>query len=95
MSKSESAFKLLYTEMIKNNGNFGNVKEAFKKPIKCFVKEAFPFFLVSDGFFAVPLNFTKGAIDEFKSKFSNVNIVDLSEKVIVINKWHLEMKKAS
>ena len=71
------------------------VNKDFKKHLKCYVKESFPHFLVTDGFFYVPLYFTKEAISEFRSKFSNVNITDLEEKVIVINSWHLEMKKVN
>jgi len=66
-----------------------------KKPIKCFVKESFPHFLVTDGFFFVPAYFTNDAVKEFKSKFSNVNIVDLKDKVIVLSEWSLETKKVN
>lgn len=71
------------------------MKDSLKKPIKCFVKESFPHFLVSDGYFFVPCYFTDAAIKSFKSKHSNINIVDLAEKVIVLSKWSLEMKKVN
>jgi hypothetical protein len=95
MSKSDSAFKQLYTEMFNQKGDFSKIKADLKKPIKCYVKESFPYFLVSDGYFFVPCYFTKGAIDHFRKHYSNASIVDLADKVIVISKWHLEMKKCS
>ena len=98
MSKShasQSAFKQLYTEMFNQGGDFSKVSKDLKKPIKCYVKESFPHFLVSDGYFFVPVYFTKEAVSEFKSKFSNVQITDLIERVIVLNNWSLEMKRVN
>jgi hypothetical protein len=71
------------------------VSKDLKKPIKCYVKESFPHFLVSDGYFFVPVYFTKEAVSEYKSKFSNVHITDLQERVIILNTWHLEMKRVN
>jgi len=99
MSKGQqansSAFKQLYTEIFNQGGDFGKVNSNLKKPIKCYVKESFPHFLVSDGYFFVPCYFTKEAVTEFHSKFSNVHIVDLAEKVIVLNNWTLEMRRVN
>ena len=96
MSKqNQSAFKQLYTEMINQNGDFNKVNKDLKKPIKCFVKESYPYFLVTDGYFFVPAYFTNEAVKDFHSKFGNVNIVDLHDKVIVLNSWHLEMRKVN
>lgn len=92
---SQSAFKQLYTEVFNQGGDFNKVSKDLKKPIKCYVKESFPHFLVSDGYFFVPVYFTKEAVSEFKSKFSNVHITDLAEKVIVLNNWSLEMRKVN
>lgn len=90
-----SAFKQLYSEMFAKDGNFGSVKDSFKKPLKCFVKETFPYFLVSDGFFYVQAYFTKDAVTDFKKKFSSVNICDLTNKVVVLTDWHLEMRRSN
>jgi hypothetical protein len=95
MSKGDSAFKSLFTEMIKQNGNYSAIKADLKKPIKCIVKEAFPYFLVTDGYFYVPAYFTKGAVDQLRKSTPNINIVDLEGKVIVINKWQLEIKRVN
>ena len=94
-SGNESAFKQLYTEMFKQGGDFSKIGKSMQKPIKCYVKESFPHFLVTDGYFFVPCYFTKEALTEFKQKFSNVHIVDLQDKVIVLNHWTLEMKKVN
>jgi hypothetical protein len=94
MSK-QSAFKQLYSEIFNQGGDFSKVNKDFRKPLKCYVKESFPHFLVSDGYFFVPAYFTKEALSEFKAKFSNVNVVDLKDKVIVFNNWTLEMKKVN
>ena len=86
-----SAFKQLYSDMFKNAEN-PNIP---KKTIKCYVKESFPHFLVTDGFFYVACYFTKKAIDEFHSKFSNMNITDLRSRVIIISEWTLEMNRVN
>nr|AAG35196.1 telomere-binding protein beta subunit [Oxytricha trifallax] len=100
MSKSQqvqqqSAFKQLYTELFNNGGDFGKVSNNLKKPLKCYVKESYPHFLVTDGYFFVTPYFTKEAVTEFHSKFPNVNIVDLHDKVIVINNWSLELRRVN
>lgn len=66
-----------------------------KKSIKCYVKESFPHFLVTDGFFYVVAYFTKSAISEFKSKNPNINIVDLAGKVVILNDWSLELHRVN
>jgi len=86
-----SAFKQLYSEMIKNGGDWNSPK----KTIKCYVKESFPHFLVTDGYFYVACYFTKKAVDEFHSKYSNLNITDLRSRVIVIQDWTLEMARVN
>lgn len=92
-----SAFKQLYSQMINSEGNLASVQNTFKdgtgkvKKIKCFVKEAYPHFLVTDNHFYIPCYFTKKAVDGFKSTHSNVNITDLKSKVVEIGDWSLEM----
>ena len=92
-----SAFKQLYSQMINTGGNLASVQNNFKdkdgkvKKIKCFVKEAFQHFLVTDNHFYVPCYFSKRAVDGFKSAHSGVNIIDLKSKVIEISDWSLEM----
>lgn len=86
-----SAFKQLYSEMFKSGGT----ATPTNKNIKCYVKESFPHFLVTDGFFYVPCYFTKKAVDEFHSKFGNLNITDLRSRVIVIQDWSLDMQRVN
>jgi hypothetical protein len=98
MSKApaqQSAFKQLYTEVFNQGGDFNKVSKDLKKPLKCYVKESYPYFLVTDGYFFVQLYFTKEALTEFKQKFPNVNITDLHDRVIVINSWSLELKRVN
>jgi hypothetical protein len=64
-----------------------------KKDLQVFVKEAKPYFLVSDSFFYVPAYFTPEALKEYQTKFPSVDVHDLESKVIVITKWSLELKK--
>jgi len=96
-----SAFKKLYSTMISNGGDLAAVMKEFNdgkgvvKKIKCFVKESFPYFLVTDNFFFIPCYFTKKAVDDFKSKHSGVNITDLKSKIIEISDWTLEMAKVN
>jgi hypothetical protein len=86
-----SALKSLYSDMIKSGGT-ASLKTS---GLKLYVKESFPHFLVTDGFFYVSAYFTKKAVDEFHSKFSNLNITDLRTKVIHITDWTLEMNRVN
>lgn len=93
---SASAFKTLYTEMIQNGGDYDSLpKDLLRKDLQVFVKETRPYFLVSDSFFYVPAYFTPAAITEYKSKFPQVNVLDLEGKVIVITKWSLELRRVN
>lgn len=91
---SVSAFQQLFSDMIRSGGDFSKVSNN-KKPIKCYVKESFPHFLVTDNYFYVAAYFTKKAIDDFKSKHSNVNITDLKSRVVTISDWSLEMNRVN
>jgi hypothetical protein len=95
VQQQQSAFKQLFSEMLHQGGEFAKVGKELKKPLKCYVKESYPYFLVTDGYFFVQCYFTKEALAEFKSKFANVNITDLHDRVIVLDKWTLEMKKVN
>ena len=93
---SASAFKTLYTQMIQNGGdNDALPKDLLRKDLQVFVKETRPYFLVSDSFFYVPAYFTQAAITDYKSKFPQVNVLDLEGKVIVITKWSLELRRVN
>jgi hypothetical protein len=88
-----SDFKQLYTDILKG-GNFANIEKNIpKKQIRCFIKESFPHFLVTDDYFYIPCYFTKKAVDEFKNQFSNVNITDLKSKTLVLKEWTMEVAK--
>lgn len=86
-----SALKSLYSDMIKSGGT-ASLKTS---GLKLYVKESFPHFLVTDGFFYVSAYFTKKAVDEFHNKFSNLNITDLRTKVVHITDWTLEMNRVN
>ena len=86
-----SSFKYLYSLVFKNNGDLSKVPDKVRKtPIKCYVKESHPHFLVTDDFFYIPCYFTKKAVDGFKSG-SKANITDLRSKVVLITDWSLEL----
>ena len=92
----QSAFKQLYSEMVKNGGDFTKLSDHIpKKQIKCFVKESFPHFLVTDNYFFVACYFTKKAVDDFRAKYPNINITDLKSKVIIISDWALEVNRVN
>lgn len=89
-----SAFKQLYAELIKNGGDFSKISPKIAtKQIKCFVKESGRYFLVTDDYFYVPCYFTQKAIQDFRSKYTNINISDLKSKVIIITDWNLELNR--
>jgi hypothetical protein len=74
------------------NGDWGAVCKDYRKPLKCYVKEDFPHFLVTDGYFFVRAHFTKEAVDDFKAKYgASVRMTSLSDKVIVIMQWTLDL----
>jgi hypothetical protein len=56
-----SAFKILFSDMLseKENGDWNLVLKKYRKPLKCFVKESTPFFLVTDVYYFVQAYFTK------------------------------------
>ena len=91
----QSAFKQLFSEILEQAGDFSKVSSDLKKPLKVFVKESYPFFLVTDGYFFIQTYFTKEAIAEYKAKFGNLNITDLHDRVIVLNSWTLEFRKVN
>jgi len=91
---SDSAFKQLFSDMIRAGGDFSKLSNS-KKAIKCYVKESFPHFLVTDNFFYVAAYFTKAAVDGFRSKHSNINITDLKSRVITIKDWALEINRVN
>jgi hypothetical protein len=89
-----SAFKLLWSEVFKKNGDLDAVDQKyFKQQIKCFVKESYPYFLLADDYFYVPAYFPKKTVEEFKRKFPKVDIIDLKSEVIIIKDWSLELVK--
>lgn len=82
--------------MIRNDGETKIFSEnQAKKQIKCYVKESFPHFLVTDGYFYVPCYFTKKAVDDFKTRCPTINITELKRNVIVITHWDLEINKVN
>ena len=89
-----SAFKQLFTDAIRNNGDASKYDTSLHKlTLSVFVKETSPYFLVSDGFFYVPAYFTKAALDDFNKRYPNVKHSDLQGKVVLINQWSVELKR--
>jgi hypothetical protein len=91
----QSAFKQLFTEILAQGGDFSKVNKDLKRPLKTYVKESYPYFLVTDGYFFVQAYFTKEAVAEFRSKFNNVNITDLHDRVVILNSWSLEFRRVN
>ena len=89
-----SAFKTLFTDIVNVGGDPAKQNKDLKKQmLKVFVKETTPYFLISDSYFYVPAYFTQAALDEFSRRFPSVKILDLAERVILISKWSLELKR--
>jgi len=57
-----SDFKKLYRDIL------GGTGPKDRKQIKCYVRQSYPYFIVSDTHFFVPCYFTKKAISDFKDK---------------------------
>lgn len=93
MANKTSSFKYIYSLVFQNGGDQSKIdKKLLKTPIKCYVKESHPHFLVTDDYFYVPCYFTKKAVENFK-RSNKVNITDLRSKVITIKDWSLELAK--
>lgn len=89
-----SAFKTLFTDMIKAGGDANKLnKQNLKQQLRLYVKEASPHFLVSDSQFFVPAYFTPEAAVNFNSKFASVSVDALAGKVILVTKWDLELRR--
>ena len=94
--KKQSAFKQLYLDIFRKGGDFSKLSESIpKKKITCYVKESHPHFLIADDFFYIPAYFTQKALDDFRSKNSNVKITDLQFRVVELSNWTLEMHKVN
>jgi hypothetical protein len=94
-ANKQSAFKQLYLDVFRS-GDFSKLHESIpKKKLTCYVKEAHPHFLIADDFFFVPCYFTQKAIDDFRSKNSNVKVTDLQLRVIELSNWTLEIVKVN
>lgn len=91
-----SAFKLLFSELLTTaNADFSQLSKDYRKPLKCYVKESYPHFLVTDGYFFVEAAFTQQAFDDFRGKYGPVKITQLADKVIVITSWVLDVRITS
>ena len=55
-------------------GDYTKLSKDYRKPLKCYVKESYPYFLITDGFFYVQAYFTKEALDEFRAKFGGTGV---------------------
>jgi hypothetical protein len=89
-----SAFKTLFTDVIRAGGDPAKYNKSLQSQmLRVFVKETQPYFLISDSYFYVPAYFTKQALDEYAKKYANIRVTDLSEKVILVTSWALELKR--
>jgi hypothetical protein len=64
------------------------------------VKQSYPRFLISDGSYFVQAYITKQAFDTLKESTKDKdgksqNITDLVDKVIILNKWTVEMQQTN
>lgn len=65
--KSMSAFKTLIVNMLAAQGDFSQISESIRKSsIKCYVKETYPKFLISDGSYFISAYFTKDCLSKFE-----------------------------
>jgi len=81
--------------MLESKGQFALVKEELKKrSIKCFVKEVFPYFIISDGQYFIASYFTENAIKEFRKK-NKTKLWDLKDKIILIDQWSMDIRTVS
>jgi hypothetical protein len=88
-----SAFKLLFSELLTTaQADFSQLSKDYRKPLKCYVKESYPHFLITDGYFFVEAAFTAHAVEDFRQKWRDVKITALANRVIIINSWVLDVR---
>lgn len=63
----------------------------YRSPIKCFVKESKPNFLITDGIYFLTGHFNKAALDQHKKDKPKHPLENLRGFLINIEKWHLEL----
>ena len=92
-----SCFKTLIFELLAKGGDFKKIREQIRNSkIKCWVKQTFPRFLISDGQFFMSASFTKEAFAKcHQGEHHNISITDLQDGLILINKWSVEIVTAT
>ena len=92
-----SAFKTLLNELLLKNGDFSKINEKIRNSkIKCWVKETYPRFLVSDGSFFMSAYFTEDCYQKcHQGKEININLTDLNDGLILVTKWAVELTKVN
>lgn len=87
----KSALKSLFGKYLEAGGDMMKVPEKFQLPLSLIVKETFPTFLVSDGYFYGGLYFSEEAVQEHRNNTKTHKIIDLQDFIVVLNRWSIEM----
>ena len=91
-----SAFKTLIFELLSKDGDFSKISQQIRgSKIKCWVKETYPKFLISDGFFFMSGYFTKESYQKCHTGSLNLNITDLQDGLILVTKWSAELNRVN
>ena len=88
------AFKTLLLELLKCEGDFSKFNESLKKlKLKCYVKEVYPKFLLTDGSHFIEGYITQECFNKCHQKTGEgeVFITDLERGLILITKWSLDL----
>lgn len=87
---SEAPFKMIATKLLEVNADPMQLPRAFQQPFQCFVRETFPYFMVTDGHHYINLSFTQEALDQFH-KESGMSICDTQHFLVCVDKWSVEL----
>ena len=68
-----------------------NLKNENTRPLLLAVTDIIPSSVVSDGFTTIPATFTDKSLNA--SSLSRLILSDLKDKIIIVTKWHLELRK--
>lgn len=86
-----SAFQILLTSLLEAQGDMDKMPKKFKGPLRCSVKETQPYFLVTDGSYFISAYFTTESYKQFRKDNGNLRVTDLTDIMIQINKWSIEL----
>lgn len=87
---SEAPFKMIATELLAVGADPMQLPRALRQPFQCFVRETYPYFMVTDGYHYINLNFTFDALAKFQ-KETGMSTCDTQHFLVCVDNWSVEL----